>query len=132
VRSIAWQFVHRPDAVYVARSPATAPRYRFVASVPEGPYDAERREAMVSAITEAVPDAEQGAYERDPARVPVFTPEVPDGTWGALGRIVTLADIARSPRATRTAAAAMPRNGSVDGVVPRRSPDALAPCRGVV
>jgi hypothetical protein len=24
----------------------------------------------------------------------VFTPEIPDGTWGALGRIVTLADIA--------------------------------------
>jgi phenylpyruvate tautomerase PptA (4-oxalocrotonate tautomerase family) len=93
VRSIAWLFVHRPEAVYVAGSRATAPRYRFVASVPEGQYDAERREAMVQSITEAVLDAEQGAYERDPMRVWVFTPEVPDGTWGAIGRIVTLADI---------------------------------------
>ena len=49
---------------------------------------------MVQAITEAVLDAEQGAYDRDPSRIWVFTPEVPDGTWGALGRIVTLADIA--------------------------------------
>jgi phenylpyruvate tautomerase PptA (4-oxalocrotonate tautomerase family) len=122
VRSIAWLFVHRPDAVYVAGSPATAPRYRFVASVPEGQYDAERREAMVSSITEAVLDAEQGAYERDPARVWVFTPEVPDGTWGALGRIVTLADIA-------TFATGDPDRGrsyAAQRLARRRSPAAIA------
>jgi len=94
VRSIAWLFVHRPEAVYVAGAPASAPHYRFIASVPEGQHDAERRQAMVHSITEAVLDAEDGAHERDSARVWVFTPEVPDGTWGALGRTVTLADIA--------------------------------------
>jgi phenylpyruvate tautomerase PptA (4-oxalocrotonate tautomerase family) len=94
VRSIAWVFVHRPEAVFVGGEPADAPRYRFVASVPEGQYDPERRQAMVESITAAVLDAEEGAYERDPARVWVFTPEVPDGTWGGAGRIVTLADIA--------------------------------------
>lgn len=94
VRSIAWLFVHRPEAVFVAGTPAGTPRYRFIASVPEGQYDPDRRNAMVRDITEAVLDAEAGAYERDPGRVWVFTPEVPDGTWGALGRIVTLADIA--------------------------------------
>ena len=94
VRSIAWLFVHRPHAVFVAGAPAAAPRYRFIASVPEGQYNAERREAMVSMITDAVLDAEDGAHERDPARVWVFTPEIPDGSWGGMGRIVTLADIA--------------------------------------
>ncbi len=94
VRSIAWLFVHRPEAVFVAGTRASAPHYRFIASVPEGQYDASRRQAMAHSITEAVLDAEEGAYKRDPARVWVFTPEVPDGTWGALGRIVTLADIA--------------------------------------
>jgi phenylpyruvate tautomerase PptA (4-oxalocrotonate tautomerase family) len=94
VRSIAWLFVHRPAEVYVAGSRAEAPRYRFVASVPEGQYDAERRQAMVADITAAVLDAEDGAHDRDPSRVWVFTPEIPDGTWGALGGIVTLADIA--------------------------------------
>ena len=94
VRSIAWLFVHRPEAVFVAGTRADAPRYRFVASVPEGQYDVERRNAMAHSITEAVLDAEGGAHERDPSRVWVFTPEIPDGTWGALGRIVTLADIA--------------------------------------
>lgn len=94
VRSIAWLFVHRPETVYVAGAPAQAPHYRFIASVPEGQYDAERRQAMVHDITEAVLDAEQGAYERDPGRVWVFTPEIPDGSWGGFGRIATLADIA--------------------------------------
>jgi phenylpyruvate tautomerase PptA (4-oxalocrotonate tautomerase family) len=94
VRSIAWLFVHRPAAVFVAGERAGAPHYRFIASVPEGQYDAERRQAMVHDITEAVLDAEQGAHERDPGRVWVFTPEVPDGTWGGFGRIATLADIA--------------------------------------
>lgn len=94
VRSIAWLFVHRPTEVYVAGARAESPRYRFVASVPEGQYDAERRQAMVAEITEAVLDAEDGAHDRDPSRVWVFTPEIEDGTWGSLGRIVTLADIA--------------------------------------
>jgi phenylpyruvate tautomerase PptA (4-oxalocrotonate tautomerase family) len=94
VRSIAWLFVHRPEAVYAAGRRTSAPHYRFVASVPEGQYDPDRRAAMVRDITEAVLDAEQGAYERDPMRVWVFTPEIPDGTWGALGRTITLADIA--------------------------------------
>ena len=94
VRSIAWVFLHRPAAVLVGGEPPSAPHYRFVTSVPEGQFDEERRRAMVHSITEAVLDAEDGAYERDPMRVWVFTPEVPDGTWGGGGRIATLADIA--------------------------------------
>jgi phenylpyruvate tautomerase PptA (4-oxalocrotonate tautomerase family) len=94
VRSIAWVFLHRPEAVFVGGSKPSAPRYRFVTSVPEGQFDAGRRQAMVESVTAAVLDAEDGAYERDPSRVWVFTPEVPDGTWGGAGRIVTLADIA--------------------------------------
>ncbi|HTX45772.1 MAG TPA: hypothetical protein VMD48_05835 [Solirubrobacteraceae bacterium] len=94
VRSIAWVFLHRPAAVYVAGEPATAPRYRFIASVPEGQFDDERRHAMVEEVTDAVLDAEHGAHERDPMRVWVFANEIPDGTWGGAGRIHTLADIA--------------------------------------
>lgn len=94
VRSIAWVFLHRPETVLVGGSEPEAPRYRFVTSVPEGQFDPERRQAMVESVTAAVLDAEHGAYDRDPGRVWVFTPEVPDGTWGGAGRIVTLADIA--------------------------------------
>jgi len=76
VRSIAWVFVHRVD-VYVAGAPADAPRYRFVASVPEGQFNPERRQAIVEAITEAVLDAEEGSRPRDPNRVWVFPTEIP-------------------------------------------------------
>lgn len=81
VRSIAWVSVHRPQ-VYVAGAPATdAPRYRIYAAAPEGQYTPERRQAMVADVTNAVLDAEAGAYPRDPQRVWVFTPSVPEGTW---------------------------------------------------
>ena len=94
VRSIAWVFLHRPAAVYVGGERLAEPRYRFIASVPEGQFDSERRQALVESVTEAVLDAESGAYERDPMRVWVFTPEIPEGTWGGAGRVITLADIA--------------------------------------
>jgi phenylpyruvate tautomerase PptA (4-oxalocrotonate tautomerase family) len=94
-RSIAWVFLHRPAAVFVAGAPAELPRYRVVASVPQGQFDDERRAGLVAAVTEAVLDAEAGlGRERDPMRVWVFPTEVPEGTWGGGGRVVGLADIA--------------------------------------
>jgi phenylpyruvate tautomerase PptA (4-oxalocrotonate tautomerase family) len=92
-RSIAWVYLHRPASLFVGGEPADEPRYRFIASVPEGQFDDERRQAMVEAVSERVLDAENGAYERDPLRVWVFANEIPDGTWGGGGRIVRLADI---------------------------------------
>lgn len=94
VRSIAWVFLHRPERVFVAGAPADAPRYRLVASVPEGQFDDERRAALVAEMTNAVLDAEHGAHDRDPARVWVIASEISDGTWGAVGRVQRLADIA--------------------------------------
>jgi phenylpyruvate tautomerase PptA (4-oxalocrotonate tautomerase family) len=92
-RSIAWVSLHRPASVFVGGEPAGEPRYRVIVSVPEGQFDAERRQKMVAEVTEAVLDAEDGAYERNPFRVWVFANEIADGTWGGGGRIVTLADI---------------------------------------
>jgi phenylpyruvate tautomerase PptA (4-oxalocrotonate tautomerase family) len=93
-RAIAWVFLHRPEAVFVAGERASLPRYRIVASVPQGQFDDERRQAMVASVTEAVLDAEPADRDRDPMRVWVFASEVPDGTWGGAGNIVRLADIA--------------------------------------
>jgi phenylpyruvate tautomerase PptA (4-oxalocrotonate tautomerase family) len=93
VRSIAWVFVHRHE-MYVGGSPATEPHYRFVCQVPEGQYDAERRAAVTKEMTEALVEAEGGRYPNPERRVWVFTYEVPEGTWGGLGSVVGLADIA--------------------------------------
>src|SRR5690242_5100787 len=93
-RSVAWVVLHRPEAVFVAGERADLPRYRVVVSVPEGQVGPKRKEAMVAAVTEAVLDAEPHGRDRDPMRVWVFMNDVPEGTWGAGGRIMGLADIA--------------------------------------
>jgi phenylpyruvate tautomerase PptA (4-oxalocrotonate tautomerase family) len=92
-RSLAWVFLHRPAGIFVAGSPADLPRYRIVASVPEGQLDTKRRAGMVNAVTTAVLDAEPDSRPRDPSRVWVLMHEVPEGTWGGAGRVVGLADI---------------------------------------
>jgi phenylpyruvate tautomerase PptA (4-oxalocrotonate tautomerase family) len=92
VRHLAWVFVHRPQ-VYVAGAPPKAPRYRFICQVPEGQYDDERRAAVTAAMTQAVAEAEDGAWPHPELRVCVFTCEVPEGWWGGGGRILRLADI---------------------------------------
>jgi len=92
-RKLAWAFVHRPAAVFVGGNLPTEPRYRIVATVPEGLFDAERRAKLVADMTDAVLDAEEGRYRRDPGRVWVFPSEVSEGSWGAAGRIYRLQDI---------------------------------------
>jgi hypothetical protein len=50
---------------------------------------------MVAAVTTAVLDAEEEAgRKRNPYAVWVIANQIPDGTWGAGGKIVGLADIA--------------------------------------
>jgi phenylpyruvate tautomerase PptA (4-oxalocrotonate tautomerase family) len=92
-QSLAWVFVHRHE-MYVAGAPAQAPHYRFVCQVPEGQYNSKRRDAVTAAMTRAVVDAEKGAWPDPECRVCVFTHEVKDGAWGAMGRIFRLPDIA--------------------------------------
>ena len=91
-RGVAWLFLHRPE-VYVAGGPAGAPFYRFVCRVPEGQADRQFREAVIRDITHAVADAEAGRWPHTEARVWVFTWEVPEGTWGALGEPFHLHDV---------------------------------------
>ena len=91
-RSLAWVFLHRPASVYVGGVPTTAPHFRFVATVPEGQLDEQRRAGMVAAVTKAVAEADRGGDTA--VRTWVFTVEVPDGNWGARGEIFTLARIA--------------------------------------
>lgn len=93
-RNLAKVWLHRPAGFLHAGEEPDAPHYRIIASVPEGQFDDERRASMVAKVTEAILDAEDGRYERDPMRVWVFATEIPDGTWGGGGRIARLADIA--------------------------------------
>jgi hypothetical protein len=50
-------------------NPAPAPGgVRFICQVPEGQYDDERRAAVTAAMTQAVAEAEGGAWPHIPAR----------------------------------------------------------------
>jgi phenylpyruvate tautomerase PptA (4-oxalocrotonate tautomerase family) len=91
-RSVSWAFVHRPE-VYVGGDRSSEPRYKIVASVPEGQLTGESRATLVAQVTEAVLDAEHGSWPRDPGRVWVFPTDVPEGRWGGRGQIIGLADI---------------------------------------
>ncbi len=93
-RALAWVFVHRHE-MYVAGTPAQAPHYRFVCQVPEPQCNDERRAAVTAAMTQAVVEAEDGAWPEPERRVWVFTHEVKDGSWGAFGRILRITDIAQ-------------------------------------
>lgn len=104
-RALAWVYLHRPAALFVAGEPAARPHYRITASVPEGQFDDERRAGIVPVITDAVLRAERGRHDHDPSRVWVLCREVPDGTWGGAGRIVRLGDIAGTVLGSRTAGA---------------------------
>lgn len=93
-RSIAWIFLHRPTEVRVGGRRPSEPRYRVVASVPEGQLNDASRARMVAEVTEAVLDAEPQGRPRDGSRVWVLNHQVPEGTWGGAGQIFRLADIA--------------------------------------
>jgi phenylpyruvate tautomerase PptA (4-oxalocrotonate tautomerase family) len=92
-RSASWAFLHRPAAVYVGGAPADAPRYKVIASVPEGQLDERKRAGVIAEVTDAILDAENGAWPRDAGRVWVFPTEVPEGYWGGRGQITPLAAI---------------------------------------
>lgn len=91
-RAIAWISVHRHQ-MYVAGAPAEVPYYRFICQVPEGQYNDRRRAAVTAGITQAVVEAEEGAWPDPERRVCIFTHEVKDGTWGGAGMILRLPDI---------------------------------------
>jgi phenylpyruvate tautomerase PptA (4-oxalocrotonate tautomerase family) len=91
-RATAWLFLHRAE-VYVAGAVRDAPHYKFEVRVPEGQADDEFRIAVTRDVTAAVAEAEGGKWPHPEARVWIFTWEVPEGTWGALGGPFRLRDV---------------------------------------
>jgi phenylpyruvate tautomerase PptA (4-oxalocrotonate tautomerase family) len=124
-RHLSWVFVHRPE-VYVAGAKPRSPRYRFICQVPEGQYNDERRAAMTAGLTQAVADAENGAWPHPEFRVVVFTCEVPEGWWGGAGRILRLADIYELAWPPKPGVDGEPRETAVKVLIERRRREAEA------
>jgi 4-oxalocrotonate tautomerase len=77
--------------------------------VPEGSLSQEKKDRMIELVTDAVVEAE-GLGDAVRPITWVIIDEVKDGSWGAAGRAVRLADLAKLVKGGREAveAAALP------------------------
>jgi len=94
-RSLAWAFVHDATVVTADLASSGLPHYRVGLRTPAGALDDVKRAGLVAEVTELVLRAEGSLNTPENAfRVWVILDEVPDGSWGAEGRIWRMADIA--------------------------------------
>ena len=96
-RSISWLVVHEVDTWVVGgRAVDGSEPTRFVVrvAVPSGSLDDAKRTDMVERITRVLAEADDDPqrFSRDPVAW-VHINEIPEGNWGALGRVVGFADI---------------------------------------
>jgi phenylpyruvate tautomerase PptA (4-oxalocrotonate tautomerase family) len=93
-RSLAWAFVHVVDEIRIGHATMARPLYRVAVRTPAGALDDARRAGLVAEVTDRVLAAEGSAPTAENRfRVWVILDEVPDGAWGAEGRIWRLSDI---------------------------------------
>jgi len=97
-RSISWLLLHEVDTFVVGGQPVDPSEpARFVVrvGVPAGSLDDDKRADMVDRITRvlASSDDDPDRFYREPVAW-VHINEIPEGNWGALGRVVGFADIA--------------------------------------
>lgn len=107
-RALSWCFLHPlpTGSINQAGKPATMPLYKCVFSVPEGtrglhgPLAHPRRDELVRRATQLILTAE-GAEDNAANRFRVwcFIHEVPEASWGGMGRLVRMADISSFVRA---------------------------------
>jgi phenylpyruvate tautomerase PptA (4-oxalocrotonate tautomerase family) len=96
-RSISWLVWQDVDGWWVGgrrTGAAEAPRFVVRVAVPAGSLDDAKRRDMVERVTRvlAVSDDDPARLAREPVAW-VHIDEVPEGNWGAMGRVVGFADI---------------------------------------
>jgi phenylpyruvate tautomerase PptA (4-oxalocrotonate tautomerase family) len=90
-RGITWCHVHElpPDAVLAGARPAAEPTFKVDVTTPQGALSDREREQLVADATALVCDA-AGLGEDEALRVWVLCHEVPEGSWGAGGRVIAI------------------------------------------
>lgn len=92
-RAAAWTYLHELPAGAQTTLEDDAPRFRVDVTVPQGALSDKRKAGLVEDVTGIVLKA-AGLAATEAARVWVLLHEQPEGTWGAAGRIVRIADLA--------------------------------------
>jgi len=95
-RAISWLVWQEIDGWWVGGrrvGAGEAPRYVVRVGVPAGSLDDRKRRDMVERVTRVLGATDEpGRLEREPVAW-VHINEVPEGNWGAMGRVVGFADI---------------------------------------
>ena len=97
VRSITWVLWRDIDEWWVGSGPLAAddpPRYIVQVGVPGGAMDDAKRQEMVARVTQvlAKADNDPDRFTREPVAF-VVVDEIPDGSWGTMGRVIRYADL---------------------------------------
>jgi phenylpyruvate tautomerase PptA (4-oxalocrotonate tautomerase family) len=92
---LVWQDVDAWSVGGVAVEPQEPPRYVVRVAVPAGSMSDDRRADVVRRVTQVLAEADDDPDRlwREPLAW-VHVTEVPEGNWGAMGRIVRIEDIA--------------------------------------
>jgi len=96
-RSISWLVMHEMDAWSVGGRPVEpeeAPRFVVRIAVPAGSLDDVKRQLMMARGNDLLDEIDGSDRLRRSPEAWVHINEVPDGNWGAFGRVVSLPDIA--------------------------------------
>lgn len=91
-RSVAWSYLHELPEGAVVTAADDAPRFRVDVRLPIGALSDRRKAGLVEEVTGIVLKA-AGLSAADAGRVWVLIHEQAEGTWGAGGQIVRLADL---------------------------------------
>ena len=92
-RTAAWTYLHELPAGAQVTVADDTPRFRVDVRVPAGALNDSAKAGLVGEATEIVLAA-AGLSVEDAGLVWVLIHEMPDGNWGAGGRIVRIADLA--------------------------------------
>jgi phenylpyruvate tautomerase PptA (4-oxalocrotonate tautomerase family) len=96
-RSISWLVMHEMEAWSVGGRTVgseEAPRFVVRIAVPAGSLDEAKRELMMARVNDLLVEIDGSDRLRRSPEAWVHINEVPEGNWGAFGRIVSLSDIA--------------------------------------
>ncbi|MDT7783814.1 MAG: hypothetical protein QOF58_2233 [Pseudonocardiales bacterium] len=91
-RSVAWTYLHELPEGAQTTALDDAPRFRVDVTVPAGALSDRRKAGLIQEATALVLEA-AGLRESDAIRVWVLIHEQPEGTWGAGGQVVKIAEL---------------------------------------
>jgi phenylpyruvate tautomerase PptA (4-oxalocrotonate tautomerase family) len=96
-RSISWLVIHEVDEWWIGHDPweeGMSPRWVVRVGVPAGSLNDAKRQDVVERVTQVLSEAEliRDLLKREPVAW-IHIDEIPDGNWGAMGRVVRLPDI---------------------------------------